>query len=86
MPSSGADYTVREPKGSRITLEYVHAMRVVIENQQARNDCHPKEVYKVTVLAQQYHITKGLKIYGDRSREAVKKEMNQLDDIEVVKP
>ena len=86
VPNSGADYTVREPKGSRITLEYVHAMRAVVENHQARSDCHPKEVYKATVLAQQYHITKGLKIYGDRGREAAKKEMKQLDDMEVVKP
>ena len=86
VPSSGADYTVREPTGSRITLEYVHAMRAVVENQQARSDCHPKEIYRATVLAQQYHITQGLKIYDDISREAVKKEMKQLDDMEVVKP
>ena len=57
-----------------------------MENFQARSDCHPKEVYRTTVLAQQYHITKGLKIYGDRGREAVKKEMKQLDDMEAVKP
>ena len=67
-------------------MEYVHAMRAVVENLQARSDCHPKEVYRATVLAQQYHITKGLKIYGDRGREAVKKEMKQLDDMEAVKP
>ena len=65
-------------------MEYVHAMRAVVKNQQARSDCHPKEVYRAIVLAQQYHITKGLKIYGDRGREAVKKEMKQLDDMEVV--
>ena len=70
-PNSGTDYTVQEPKGSKITLEYVHAMRAVVENHKARSDCHPNEVLKATVLAQQYHITKGLKIYGDRGREAV---------------
>ena len=32
VPNSGADYTVREPKGSRITLKYVHVMRAVVEN------------------------------------------------------
>ena len=59
VPSSGADYTVREPKGSKITLEYVHAMRAVVENLQARSDCQPKEVYRATVLAQPYSYHEG---------------------------
>ena len=67
-------------------MEYVHAMKAVVENHKARSDCHQCEVLKATVLAQQYHITKGLKVFGDQGREAVRKEMKQLDDLEVVKP
>ena len=31
VPNSGADYTTRKPKGSEITMGYVHAMRAVVE-------------------------------------------------------
>jgi hypothetical protein len=37
-------------------------------------------------MAQQYHINKGLKVFGERGREAVMKEMKQLDELEVIKP
>ena len=60
-------------------------MRAVVETHKARSDCHPHEVLKATVLVQQYHINKGLKVFGDRDREAVRKEMKQLDDLEVLK-
>ena len=43
-------------------------------------------VFQDMVLAQQYHINKGLKKFGERRREAVRKEMKQLDDLKVVKP
>ena len=41
---------------------------------------------QATILAQQYHIHKGLKIFGDRGRVAVTKEMKQLDNLEAMKP
>ena len=44
------------------------------------------EVLKVTVLAKQYYINKGLKVFGDRGRAGVRKKIKQLDDLEVVKP
>jgi hypothetical protein len=37
-------------------------------------------------MAQQYHVNKGLKVFGERGREAVMKEMKQLDDLEVIQP
>ena len=61
-------------------------MRAVVESHQQRGDCHSNSVNKATILSQQYHIHKGLKIFGDRGRVAVTKEMKQLDDLEVVKP
>ena len=87
IPKSGTDYD-----GGRILnlyntdIEYVHVMRAVVESHKLRDDCHPDSVNQATILAQQYHINKGTKISGDRGRAAVKKELKQLDDLEVVKP
>ena len=76
----------KKPYGSTCTLEYVHAIREAVESHQQRGDCHPHSVNQATILAQKYNIHKGLKIFGDRGRVAVTKEMKQLDDLEVVKP
>ena len=67
-------------------MKYVYAMRAVVETHKARSDCHPHEVSKTIVLAQQYHINKDLKVFDDRGREAVRKKMKQLDDLEILKP
>ena len=61
-------------------------MRAVVEIHKAQSDCHPQMVFLQVVLAQQYHINKGLKKFGERGREAVQKEIKQLDDLHVVKP
>jgi hypothetical protein len=37
-------------------------------------------------MAQQYHVNKGLKVFGERGKEAVMKELKQLDELEVVNP
>ena len=76
----------KKPYGSTCTLEYVHAMREVVESHQQREDCQPHSANQATILAQRYHIHKGLKILGDRGRVEVTKEMKQLNDLEVVKP
>ena len=44
------------------------------------------EVNQGTILAQQYHVNKGLKVFGDRGKDAVTKVMTQLNDMKVVKP
>ena len=49
-----------------------------METHKAKSDCHPQMVIQQVVLAQQYHINKGLKKFGERGREAVRKEMNNL--------
>ena len=61
-------------------------MREVVEIHQQRGDCQPHSANQATILAQRYHIHKGLKIFGDRGRVEVTKEMKQLNDLEVVKP
>ena len=61
-------------------------MRVVVETHKARSDCYPHAVLQATILAQQYHINKGLNFFDERGSEAVRKEMKQLDDLEVIKP
>ena len=58
---------------TKMNMEYVHAMRATVESYQLQGDCHPHSVNQATILAQQYHINKGLKIFGDRSRDVVKK-------------
>jgi hypothetical protein len=45
-----------------------------------------KNVVTGLAMAQQYHANKGLKVFGERGREAVMKEMKQLDDLEVIQP
>ena len=62
-----------KPYGSTCALEYVHAMRAVVESHQQRGYFHPISVNQATILAQQYHIHNGLKIFGDRCRVAVTK-------------
>ena len=61
-------------------------MRAVVESHQQRWDCHSNSVNKATILSQQYHIHKGLKIFVDRGRVADTKEMKQINDLDVVKP
>ena len=64
----------------------MHAIREAVESHQQRGDCHPHSVNQATILAQKYNIHKGLKIFGDRGRVAVTKEMKQLDNLEAMKP
>jgi hypothetical protein len=45
-----------------------------------------KNVVNGLAMAQQYHVNKGLKVFGERGREAVMKELKQLDNLEVVSP
>jgi hypothetical protein len=45
-----------------------------------------KNVVMGLAMAQQYHVNKGLKVFGDEGREAVMKEMKQLDELEVISP
>ena len=63
----------KKPYGSTCTLEYVHVMREVVEIHQQRGDCQPHSANQATILAQRYHIHKGLNIFGDRGRVTVTK-------------
>ena len=45
-----------------------------------------KNVVMGLAMAQQYHVNKGLKVFGECGREAVMKELKQLNDLEVIQP
>jgi hypothetical protein len=38
------------------------------------------------ILAQQYSVNKGIKLFGDRAKEAISKELQQLHDYETYTP
>ena len=63
----------KKPYVSTFTLEYVHAMRAVVESHQQRGNCYPHSVNQEKILAQKYSIHKGLNIFGDIDIVAVTK-------------
>ena len=67
------------------TLEHVHAMHSLVNYGEVMSP-GIKNVVMGLAMAQQYHVNKGLKVFGDKGREAVMKEMKQLDDLEVIQP
>jgi hypothetical protein len=60
------------------TIEHVHAMHALVNYGQVMSP-GIKNVVMGLAMAQQYHVNKGLKVFGERGREAVMKEMKQLD-------
>jgi hypothetical protein len=67
------------------TIEHVHAMHALVNYGQVMAP-GIKNVVMGLAMAQQYHVNKGLKVFGERGREAVMKKMKQLDDLEVIQP
>ena len=67
------------------TIEHVHAMHTLVNYGKVMTP-GIKNVVMGLAMAQQYHVNKGLKVFGDKGREAVMKEMKQLDDLEVIQP
>ncbi|OEU19808.1 hypothetical protein FRACYDRAFT_235871 [Fragilariopsis cylindrus CCMP1102] len=65
------------------TIEHVHAMHSLVNFGQVMTP-GIKNVVMGLAMAQQYHVNKGLKVFGDKGREAVMKEMKQLDDLEML--
>jgi hypothetical protein len=52
------------------TIEHVHAMHSLVNYGKVRTP-GIKNVVHGLVMAQQYHVNKGLKVFGERGREAV---------------
>jgi hypothetical protein len=67
------------------TIEHIHAMHALINYGQVMTP-NIKNIMMGLAMAQQYHVNKRLKVFGERGREAVMKEMKQLDDLEVIQP
>ena len=67
------------------TIEHVHAMHTLVNYGKIMTP-GIKNVVMGLAMAQQYHVNKGLKVFGERGRDAVMKEMKQLDDLEVIQP
>jgi hypothetical protein len=67
------------------TIEHVHAMHSLVNYGKVMTP-GIKNVVHGLAMAQQYHVNKGLKVFGERGREAVMKELKQLDELEVVSP
>jgi hypothetical protein len=67
------------------TTEHLNVMNSLINYGQVMKP-GIKNVVNGLLMAQQYHVNKGLKVFGERGREAVMKEMKQLDELEVIKP
>ena len=65
--------------------EHVHAIDALIQYGELTSN-KSREVVNGMLMSQQYHINKGLKVFGEKGREAVRSEMKQLDELEVVKP
>jgi hypothetical protein len=61
------------------TIKHVHAMHALVNYGQVMTP-GIKNVVMGLAMAQQYHVNKGLKVFDERGREAVMKEMKQLDD------
>jgi hypothetical protein len=67
------------------TIEHVHAMHALVNYGKVMSP-NIKNVVMGLAMAQQYHVNKGLKVFGERGKEAVMKELKQLDELEVVNP
>jgi hypothetical protein len=67
------------------TIEHVHAMHALVNYGEVMTP-GIKNVVMGLAMAQQYHVNKGLKVFGDEGRQAVMKEMKQLDELEVISP
>jgi hypothetical protein len=67
------------------TIKNIHAMHSFVNY---GNVMTPgiNNVVSGLAMAQQYHVNKGLKVFGERGKEAVMKELRQLDELEVISP
>jgi hypothetical protein len=67
------------------TVEHIHAINSLVNYGKVLSP-GIKNVVNGLLMAQQYHVNKGLKVFGERGREAVMQELKQLDELEVISP